>query len=271
MKIYLCLYLCLYFLVGCTKPVASSLISTPGPANDYKLVWQDEFEGNNLDITRWNTRANIRDDATQTANAVSVTNGLLNIITYTENGINYTGFIDTHGKYEPVFGYIEARLRFKNSPGQWSAFWLQSANNKAYDPVDSKKGVEVDMIEHRAVNNNGKDLSNSYVCNIHWNGYTPGLHKTMGSNVLSLPAGESFSDWHTVGLLWDATGYRFYIDNTMVWKTASGLSTSNEFIRLTSEVHNYYWAGVIPATGYGSKGSDANPIMQVDWIRVWQK
>lgn len=108
------------------------------------------------------------------------------------------------------------------------------------------------------------------MCNLHWNGYVSGQEQSAGSGLLALPAGESFSDWHTVGMLWTSSGYEFYLDGTLVWSSTTGVSLSSEFIRLTSEIRDNDWAGNIPTGGYGPLGASTNPVMQIDWVRVWQ-
>jgi len=258
--------------VSSPAPVASSAVLTPpAQAANYKLAWHDEFEGNNLG-SGWSVGTAVRDNATQSANAISVSNSILTISTYTDpaTGTHHTGFLNTRALHEFTYGYIEARLRFISRPGQWSAFWLQSSNNKAYTPPNPAAGVEIDIIEHRAMTAAGADISNKLVSNLHWNGYISGQHQTTGSGLKSLPAGQAFSDWHTLGLLWTATGYTVYLDEAPVWTTTTAVSQANEYLLLTSEIRNNDWAGNIPAGGYGALGASTNPVMQVDWVRVWQ-
>lgn len=250
-----------------------TVLSAPAVAAGYRLAWHDEFDGNGMNGSRWKIGSAVRDSATQTANAINIANSVLTISTYTDpsTGTHYTGWLDTSSSYQFTFGYIEAHMRFVNSPGQWSAFWLQSNNNKASTPPNPAAGVEVDIVEHRAVTaNNASDISKQYVCNLHWNGYVSGQEQSAGSGLLALPAGESFSDWHTVGMLWTSSGYEFYLDGTLVWSSTTGVSLSSEFIRLTSEIRDNDWAGNIPTGGYGPLGASTNPVMQIDWVRVWQ-
>jgi beta-glucanase (GH16 family) len=81
-------------------------------------VWQDEFEGGTLDSSKWTTQSGIRRDATNTPAAVVVADSVLTT-TYTNEKTHYTGFIDTAGKYEPTYGYFEARMRFEPTAGEW--------------------------------------------------------------------------------------------------------------------------------------------------------
>jgi len=248
----------------------------PESARDYRLAWHDDFEGSTLDRSRWAAVTGVRANAVQTDEAVTVAGSVLKISTYTDpsTGSHHTGFLRTARLYEFRFGYIEARVRFASAPGQWGAFWLMSNQNRAYTPPNPAAGVEIDIIEQRAVGGgNMPDLRSSYSSAVHWNGYQKGVHLVDQGNVEALPQGQSFKDWHTLGLLWTPQGYEFYLDGAPkpYWTTDKGLSLSNEFIKLTCEIRDKDWAGDIPPGGYGALGASTNGIMEVDWVRVWQQ
>ncbi|WP_432731776.1 family 16 glycosylhydrolase [Variovorax sp. W6] len=247
----------------------------PKSADGYKLAWHDEFEGSTVDRAKWSLSTNVRDDAFQTVEAVKVENSVLKISTYTDpsTGRHHTGWLVTRGLFEFCFGYIEASVRFATRPGQWGAVWLMSQANKAAEPPNPAAGVEVDIIEHRAVSkDNAADISNGFSSAVHWNGYEDGKTISRGSGPQRLPEKQSFSSWHTVGVLWTSEGYQFYLDGaeTPYATIKEGISLSDEYIKLTCEIKNGGWAGLIPPGGYGPLGADANATMEVDWVRVWR-
>jgi beta-glucanase (GH16 family) len=181
-----------------------------------------------------------------------------------------TGFIDTGNKFLALYGWFEARIRFESSTGEWGAFWLQSPT--IGNPIDNVgvAGAEIDVVEHRAVDSAGADISNLYEINLHWYGYGAD-HKHAGGR--GAPAAGSSAlqgNWHTYALLWTEESYTFYLDGVKQWSTRSGVSHRTEFIRVTCEVQNASWAGKIPIGGYGSR-TNSGTRMQVDWVRVWQK
>lgn len=275
----------LWSIPSCTKPwpllvlLGTTLLTgiqahgTPPPG--YVLEWSDEFEGGSLDTNKWNQRLpGPRNDAVNTAQAVSVTNGVLTITTYTENGTNFTGMIGTENLYMPLYGYIEARINFNDSPGEWSAFWMTAptmvlvGNPKVY-------GTEIDIVEHRSVNSNNVLNHNRAVANIHWDGYGP-EHKTVGSGLVG--SGLS-TGWHLFAMEWTTNFQNFYYDGVFVWGVTNSaaqapippeapVSQRSQYLILSSEVRDGHWAGTIPVGGYGNR-STSSTKMNVDYVRSY--
>jgi beta-glucanase (GH16 family) len=241
------------------------------PPKGYRLTWEDKFDGDRLDTTKWTPETHPHRGNQVTADAVTVRDGVLTLTTYTEGGKHYTGYISTKGKFEATHGYFEARIRFNSSPGQWGAFWLLSptVGRPVGDPATA--GTEIDVVEHRARGNKGDDVSDLLAMNLHWDGYKPGTHKHAGHST-RVPAGEPSlqGEWHTYALLWTPEAYTFYLDGVEQWKTREAVSGRSEFLLLTCEIEDKSWAGNIPADGYGSR-STSRTTMEVDWVRVWQE
>lgn len=253
------------------SPSPNGQAGTPGaPIPGYRLAWQDEFAGDALDASKWTAQSGPRRSAVNTPAAVSVSGGMLTITTYTDAGRHYTGFIDTAGKYEPVHGYLEARIRFDSTPGEWGAFWLQSPTMGNPVGHTAAAGAEIDVVEHRARDQSGADVSNQYVMNLHWDGYGAS-HATSGSTGRPAPGGAPLAgNWHVYALRWTPDEYVFYLDGIEQWRSSDAPSRRSEFLRLTCEVLERGWAGDIPAGGYGTAAASTTR-MQVDWVRVWQQ
>ena len=123
-------------------------------------LWSDEFDGVALDQTKWvYWNPGKRRHAMNVPEAVTLRDGFLTIATYTESGKHFTGMISTRDKYEAQYGYYEARIQWADAPGQWSAFWSQTPTiGKPIDDV-AAAGMEIDFVEHRAVDHEGKPLA----------------------------------------------------------------------------------------------------------------
>lgn len=244
---------------------AQASVVTDNPAG-WTLTFSDEFSGTSLDASKWSHRGlGPRRDGVNTADAVSVGDGLLTITTYTSGGVHNTGMIATQGKFEQTFGYYEARMKFHSTPGQWSAFWLQSPTYGAIgDPATI--GMEIDVVEHRAANRNDLDIRNRYSSATHWDGYDA-AHQQLSKVHQGLP-GMGNDSWHTYGVKWSESSYEYYFDDMLVWTVAAPISKRSEYLILSSEVETGAWAGTIPAGGYVSLATSITNV-QVDYVRVY--
>jgi len=277
-------------LLGCLLVVCIAVLGAPTRSGTLAVAeaqvglptWSDEFNGPGLDLTRWSYRATgPRNDGILTPDAVSVGGGALTIKTYTEAGRHYSGMISTYKSgavgFDQTYGYFEARIKFNSSPGQWSAFWLQSPTfgNPVGDPATA--GVEMDIAEHRrrcvtapaptppATCGPDKDISNRVQQAVIWDGYGPDSKAAVR---LSDPLrGLSNGSWHTWALRWTPTALTFYYDGSATWSRTSPISRRSQYIILSSEVGAFF-AGAIPQGGYGSRLTSTTN-MQVDYVRVW--
>lgn len=266
------------------QPARAEPPATPAPAetpsalgadaSTWRLAWRDEFDGTALDKTKWAADSEARRGAQNTPDAVTVRDGVMKITTFTENGKHCTGYLLSAGKYETTYGYFEARIRFHTTPGQWGAFWLAPRTlGKPLGDV-ARAGVEVDIVEHRAVYGvgagAGNDASNLQAMALHWDGYGE-HHKSTGHGGGPAPGEPSLQGhWHTYAVLWTPERYVFFLDGKEQWRTDAAVSQCPEYILLTCEVQDKGWAGAVPEGGFGSR-EESKTKMEVDWVRVWQK
>lgn len=240
-----------------------------------EIAWSDDFNGKELDTTKWNYRqlGKKRWDAFITSNAVIIRDGLMEIRTFSENGdqgdlSHYTGMIGTEGLFQNKYGVFEALIDFNTSPGMWSAFWLQSPT--IGNPVDNpeKAGVEMDIIEHRKVNKEGINIERTAHQALHWNGYGDAHKKVENDTNNNLSIHEGF---HLYSLVWTPKSYYFFVDQNLI-KTWSPpqvpISEKEQYIIFSSEVKNNNWSGNIPQNGYGSLESSSTSMI-VDYVRVY--
>lgn len=258
-------FLCVPWILAAGIGICLGGPAGAAPPAGYQLVWADEFEGNVLDAQKWSHRQpGPRRDAVNVPEAVQVAEGLLTITTWTEKGTHYTGMISTAGRFEAGPGYYEARVRFADAPGMWSAWWLQTPTMGRPLGDPGKAGMEVDIFEHRVVDRTGKNLTDRVQHALHWDGY--GAHHRSRSH-LTPPLGLG-KGWHVFGLEWTNAEYRFYVDGKLSWRSGP-VSRRPEFMILSAEVHDNHWAGQVPEGGYGSRAT-SRVQFQVDYVRYYR-
>ncbi len=221
------------------------------PSDEYALVWSDEFDGSELDESKWGYRGlGPRRDAINVKESVSVDEGNLVLTTRKVGDEYHTAMIGTHDRFELQFGYFECRVKFQDEIGHWSAFWLQSPTIQVGDPKIT--GTEIDIFEYLV------RYEDTIHINLHWNGYGP-YHKTAGSKYKFPKIKDGF---HTIGIEWKPDEYIFYVDGEVAWRTNWAVSHRTQYIILSLEVGK--WAGDI-------REAELPDSVYFDYVRVYQK
>lgn len=225
------------------------------PSKEYAQVWADEFDGDQLDLSKWGYRClGKRKGATVAKESVRLDGDGHLVITTSKVGEEYrTGMIATQGKFETAFGYFECRVKFQRQQGHWSAFWLQTPTMGKILGDPKASGTEIDIYEYLC------RYPNILYMNLHWDGYGK-EHKTTGGKEKN----ESLADgqWHIVGLEWTPEEYRFFLDGKETWRTTEAVSHAKEYIILSMEIDS--WGGDI------SKAKLPDSCM-FDYVRVYKK
>ena len=214
----------------------------------WKLIWSDDFEGDKLDLSKWNIRTGPRRDGDWTKDAVSLDGeGNLILKTYEKAGKYFSGAIDTKEKFEFNSGYVEARCSMPSQEGHWAAFWLMSPTLKGGRHTPDS-GTEIDIFEYHA--RWGDELQQT----LHWDGY--GQAQANRVNARNLRYG-----FHIFGLQWTAWGYVFYVDGKPTWRTDRGASQTPDYVFFSEEIGK--WAGEI-------EKARLPDFFKVDYVRVYQ-
>lgn len=241
------------------KELSAQRLDGP-PSPDYKLVWSDEFDGKELDKTKWKHRyPGVRKDGINDPSATFLDGeGHLVITCSRVDGKYHVDMITTDGLFEARYGYFEARVQFQSQEGWWPGFWLMAntvaAPDKGLGAIDdtARNGTEIDIFEYLRIR--GDQIQHA----LHWNGYGPG-HKSTGHHptVPGLTTG-----FHTVGCEWTPERYTFYVDGKKTFETSQSVSHIPEYVILSAEVSS--WPGDI------SRAKLPDQVM-FDYVRVWQK
>jgi beta-glucanase (GH16 family) len=254
------------------------------PGKQWKLVWSDEFNGTELDRTKWDFRLHMmhRRHKTWTDDAASLDGkGNLLLKVYEKDGDYYTSQLQTGSNYMdrppdgqytkqftwPIakiaparfmhkYGYYEIRCKLPTQPGWWAAFWLQSPTiGSTLDPGVS--GVEIDIME-----NFTRDGVISH--NIHWNGYGKD-HRGKGSGPIRRP--ELAEGFHTFGLYWSPKEYVFYTDGEVTWRVEGPISHREQFLLVSTECNGYRQGGPAPEL----RKAKLPDYFVVDYVRVFDE
>ncbi|MCY3020243.1 MAG: glycoside hydrolase family 16 protein [Planctomycetota bacterium] len=225
----------------------------PAPAGKmWKLVWHDEFDGETLDMTKWDIPECKRHDAWWSKKAVALDGkGNLVVKMLKEGDKYYDACVRTKGKFEHAFGYYVARMQLQKEPGHWSAFWLY---NDSVGKVgnEGRDGTEIDIMEKPWLDDRVQNT-------LHWDGYGKD-HKSKGE-VAKVPG--VMEGWHTFSLLWLPEEYVFYTDGKETWRTkAGGVCQAPLYIKLSDEAQMKGWAGDL------TKAKLPDQFL-VDYVRVY--
>jgi len=191
----------------------------------YKLVWQDDFKGNQLDETNnWTIVLNGKGGGNKEMQYyrrenIAVGNEPLSgesclIITAKKEKYKgrkcTSGRISTKNKMTFKYGKIEARIKMpKTANGLWPAFWMLGSDHpKAVWP----KCGEIDIVEMG--NNNGisagtQDRYFNGAC--HWGEkFNHGAYPNYGKSTTN--AYSLQDDFHLYTLIWDKDFIKMYLD-----------------------------------------------------------
>lgn len=220
-------------------------------AKRWQLVWFDEFDGTEIDTSKWESpEYERRGHLWRAANAYLDGKGHL-VMETSQVGERYASpCLRTRKKYEKKFGFFIARCKLPKEQGHWSAFWLfDDSVGKVGD--EGRDGTEIDIMEWP-----WRDGSVGHA--LHWDGYgehhKSASHKSMKPQLLD-------GEFHTFALWWSPEEYVFYVDGEEVWRTdAGGVCQVPLYIKLTVEIGD--WAGDI-------RKAELPDQFVVDHVRVY--
>ncbi|MCR4631175.1 MAG: family 16 glycosylhydrolase [Treponema sp.] len=272
-------------LAGCSKQNAASKVKAP---EGWHLVWNDEFNGKEIDLTKWDFQlgtgsqyglegwGNNELQYYRKENA-SVKDGNLILEARKEDfgGCAYTSARlrtvkdDGTELFTKTYGRIEARIKMPTGNGIWPAFWLLPATT---DYGTWASSGEIDILEAKG------RLPNRVYGTVHFGQAWPGNKYSGG--MYKFPAGETIADFHVYSLEWEPGLLRWLVDGNLYYETQQwwslGAGESEPYpypapydkpfyILLNFALGGNYDGGVAP------EASDLPAQMLVDYVRVYDK
>lgn len=240
----------------------------------YELVWNDEFNGSELDTDKWTYEVQnpgwvnnelqhyVRGSYDGTP-VTTVADGILTITAFKSgnrvNSARIYGNVDTGWQY----GIFEARMQLPTGKGTWPAFWMMPVNNNFSTNPWPRCG-EIDIMEE--VGYNPDYTSSSIHCESY--NHTIGTQKTAER----LTSGAQ-TDFHVYRLEWDEKGITTYVDDTRLLYFANdgkGNISTWPFDKPFYLILNLAWGG----DWGGAMGVDESALpanFKIDYVRVFQR
>lgn len=241
-------------------------------AQEYQLIWADEFDGTELDLSKWEYQigngppsgwGNNELEYYRAENAV-VKDGYLTIIAKKENynGFNYTSArIRTKGKGDWKYGKFEIRAKMPVGKGLWPAIWMMPTDNVYGGWAASG---EIDIMEYL-----GHDTTKVYGT-LHYGGSWPN-NKSSGKSY-TLTSGFN-NDFHTFTLLWEEGKIQWLVDGKLYQTQTSWYTAGANF---PAPFDQRFHLILNLAVGGNWPGNPDNKTVfpqefVVDYVRVYQK
>lgn len=248
----------------------------------YRLVWRDEFDGRQLDTTKWQHAFTgwERNEARFDPSCAELDGaGHLRLRVQMADGELRCGRVSTQALFEQRYGYFEARLQPQASAGLRGAWWLMSTGmGRSENP--STAGAEVMIMAYLGDAHGDRRLAQG----VYWNAYkgtrptyvtnedrsvtteTPPALQVSGATIdlarrVPGAARGLSADFHVLGLTWTPDRYVFHIDGRETFRTHRGVSRRGQFMQLALMPEDPHERGrevpTLPAE------------MRVDYVRVY--
>jgi beta-glucanase (GH16 family) len=224
-----------------------ALTSTP-PFRGAKLIFDDEFSGDQLDTSYWTTeyrwgRTNEPELQYYSPDAIQVEDGILRITADANQmeGMDYTsGMIASYDRFTFTYGYLEMRAKIPAGQGLWPAFWMHLN--------DDDQSGEIDIFEFLGHEPNI----------IHMAYHFPELQQFWFN-------GPDYSqDYHTYAVDWQPDHIIWYIDGVERARATNAIPNEPMYI-----IVNLAVGGLWPRNPDQSTRFPA--YYDVDYIRVYQR
>lgn len=242
-------------------------------AQDWELVWADEFEGTEVDTTKWSFQIGDGcpdlcgwgngEEQFYTAENATVEDGVLRITAQEDSmgGRAYTSArLRTLGKAEWTYGRIEVRAKLTRTAGFWPAVWMLPSEEQYGGWAASG---EIDILE--VFGNDSFTVHGT----VHFGGESPRNTSAGGSYSIRL---RDFSRaFHDFAIEWVPGEIRWYVDGNLYHVQNEWYTTAARFpAPFDQPFHLLLNVAVGGAGGTPDNSSRFPQSMEIDYIRVYQ-
>ena len=257
---------------------------------DRELLFSDEFNGAELDRTKWgvigadfwvNDEQQVYVDSKATIAILDdmsgADGGVLMLRPVFKPGIDpnknrladfLSGRVESKDKFDFTYGRAEARIRMPDAVGVWPAFWLLG-NGKWPDTG------EIDIMEYVGE----KDWTGVALHGPGYSGETPLVNKFF------FPEGVDVTQWHTYAVEWTENQIDFIVDGHVTYRVTRPMVEHYGKWRFDTPKYlilNFALGGAYPVKTNGIKEpytgvpqatvdqiKTGTVAMLVDWVRVY--
>ena len=232
--------------VVCLPVAGRAAVPAPG---SWALTFDDEFNGSTLDQMKWNynypwSQHGLQDDSVAEPGNVSVAGGSLSLAVTPQgqwnnnNYYNYTSAaVNTSGKLNFTYGYMEASQKMPAAQGLWPAFWTEQ-------PSGWPPEIDVQEVPNFSAN------EHAFWATYHYGTYSyPAGAPSAGTG--SHDTGTDLSSaYHTYGADWEPNSLTFYFDGSAVYSINGSQATISQLAQayLILDIGAGGWPGE-PAAG----------------------
>lgn len=240
---------------------------TPESYAGMTLVWQDEFNGTEIDPNNWTHEIgtgnwgwgnNELQYYTERSDNSYISNGKLVIEAKQESfsGSSYTSArMITAGKQEYIFGRIDVRAKLPEGQGIWPAIWMLGAN--IWD-VSWPQCGEIDIME----------LVGHEPTKIHGTSHFNNSNSPLGGSY-SLGSEKYIEKYHVFSVIWEEDEIKWLMDDNQFYSVTKNQVGSNYPFN-----NNFFFILNVAVGGNWPGSPDATTVfpqrMLVDYIRVFQ-
>lgn len=263
-------------LLGSLVLLCSSSAIPQTQADEWKLVWQDEFDGDKLDYSKWEIEVNAFGGGnnelqiyTDRQENVRVANGNLILeakrdhasILGTQRDYS-SGKIRSKNRGDWKYGRFEFRAKLPSGQGIWPAIWMMPTENTYGTWAASG---EIDIMEFK-----GQE-TNQVWGTLHYGQQWPN-NKHSGTQ-FKLKTGNFCDDFHLFALEWEAGKIRWLVDGEVYQEQSKWHSSGGNFPAPFDQPFHVILNLAVGGGFVGEVGSSTTFPSQflVDYVRVYQR
>lgn len=235
---------------------------------DWQVVWEDHFDGNSIDTSKWtripaggadwNRHMSSDDQCYDMKDGLLYLKGIVNRDTIADPRPFITGGIYTKSKFAFQYGKVEIHAKLECAQGAWPAMWML-AEQKKYG--DYPRNGEIDIMEHLNYDSIIYQTTHSYYTLELGEKENPPHHGTAPIDI---------SQFNTFGLEWypDKLVFTLNGEATFAYPRINNVDPSQwpydqPFYLLIDQQLGGSWVGNV--------SMDQLPVnMIVDWVKVYQ-